>query len=104
MTHLFAVFLLLLLGWFWLDSLRAREFAIEICKAACAQHDIQLLDQTVALQHLRLAWPPDGVRVRRTYRFEFSTEGLARHRGHLTLLGLTLEELHFDLPGTSVEA
>ena len=37
---------LLLLGWFWLDSLRARELATEICRAACRQRDLQFLDQT----------------------------------------------------------
>jgi len=31
MSNLVAILLLLLLGWFWLDSLRARELAFGIC-------------------------------------------------------------------------
>lgn len=100
MGHLFAVFCLLLLGWFWLDSLRAREIATEICKAACAQRGLQFLDQTVALRRLGLAWPAEGVRIRRLYRFDFSEEGVGRRSGHLTMKGLALEDLSFGLPST----
>lgn len=68
MNSLWAIFILLLIGWYWLDSLRARELALGICRAACEQRALQLLDQTVALRRLRLRWTADGIRLRRTYR------------------------------------
>mgnify|MGYP001324489547 CR=1 FL=1 len=92
------IFLLLLIGWYWLDSLRARELALGICRAACEQRALQLLDQTVALRRLRLRWTTEGLRLRRTYRFEFSDAGAERYSGYLTLVGLDLEELSFGLP------
>ncbi|MBK1645568.1 hypothetical protein CKO25_13125 [Thiocapsa imhoffii] len=98
MNHLFAVFLLLLLGWFWLDSMRAREIAVEVCKAACLQRDLQFLDQAVALRRLSLAWRAEGLRIRRLYRFDFSEEGVGRRSGHIVMRGLTLEDLSFGLP------
>ena len=98
MNDLLPVFPLLLLGWFWLDSLRAREIAIGICQAACAQRELQFLDQAVALRRLRLTWRAEGVRLRRFYRFDFSEEGTGRRSGYLTLRGLHLEELSFGLP------
>ncbi len=104
MNDLLAIFLLLLLGWFWLDSLRAREIAVGICQAACVQRDLQFLDQAVALRRLGLAWRAEGVRLRRVYRFDFSEEGTGRRSGYLVLRGLHLEELSFGLPDQVADA
>ncbi len=98
MTSLSTILLLLLVGWFWLDSLRAREIATGICRAACEQRQVQFLDQTVALRRLSLRWRADGIRLRRVYRFDYSEEGVGRHTGHLTMLGSNLEQLSMGLP------
>ena len=90
MSHLLIIGLLLLLGWFWLDSLRAREIAIGLCQAACRQRDLQWLDQTVALRRLGLTWRSEGVRLRRVYRFDFSEEGMERRQGYIVMRGLNL--------------
>jgi hypothetical protein len=92
------ILIALLIGWFWLDSLRAREIATGICRAACEHHQVQLLDQTVALRRLAVRWPPQGLRFRRVYRFDFSEEGLGRRTGHVTMLGQDLIEISLGLP------
>ena len=104
MSNLLAVFFLLLLGWFWLDTMRAREIATEICKTACSQRDLQFLDQTVALRRLGLAWRSEGLRMRRVYRFDFSEEGVGRRSGYLVMRGMTLEDLSFGLPTQAQDA
>ncbi|WP_296808491.1 DUF3301 domain-containing protein [Thiocapsa sp.] len=104
MSNLLAVFLLLLLGWFWLDSMRAREIATEVCKSACKQRELQFLDQTVALRRLGLAWRSEGLRMRRVYRFDFSEEGVGRRSGYLVMRGMTLEDLSFGLPTQAQDA
>jgi hypothetical protein len=104
MSNLLAVFLLLLLGWFWLDSMRAREIATEVCKTACAQRELQFLDQTVALRRLGLAWRSEGLRIRRVYRFDFSEEGVGRRSGYLVMRGLALEDMSFGLPAQTQDA
>jgi hypothetical protein len=98
MDNLLAICALLLLAWFWLDSLRAREMATEICRAVCKQRDLQFLDQTVALDHLQLRRTDAGLRWRRLYRFDFSEEGIGRRSGYLVLLGLDLESISMGLP------
>ena len=98
MDNLFAILGLLLVGWFWLDSLRARELATEICRAACRQRDLQFLDQTVALRHLRVRRTAAGLRLRRIYRFDFSEEGVGRRNGYLVLIGLDLENIDLGMP------
>ncbi len=104
MGNLFIVFLLLMLGWFWLDSLRTREIAIGICRAACEERNLQLLDQAVALRRLGLRWTNSGVRFRRVYRFDFSEGGVGRRSGYLVLVGLNLEDFSFGLPEQSHDA
>ncbi|KAA6184053.1 DUF3301 domain-containing protein [Thiohalocapsa marina] len=97
MENLIANLLLLLLGWAWLDALRAREMAIGLARRACAKSGVQLLDQAVALRRLSLRWTRQGVRVHRRYRFEFSEEGIGRRQGHVILTGLRLESLTLDM-------
>lgn len=93
MENLLALLLLLLVGWFWLDALRARELALALVRRSCDRHGLQMLDQAVELSRLGLRWTRDGVRLRRVYRFEFSDGGVERQTGSLVLVGLRLEIL-----------
>lgn len=55
----------------WYFHLRARERANIAARAYCAQHDLQFLDESVALIRLRPSF--DGpLRARRWYRFKVS--------------------------------
>ncbi len=98
------ILLLLLIGWFWLDSLRARETAIVLSRRACEARGVQFLDQAVALRRIGLRWTRQGVRLRRVYRFEYSEEGTGRSMGYLVLRGLVLEELSLGLPSRTSDA
>ncbi|MBK1705461.1 DUF3301 domain-containing protein [Halochromatium glycolicum] len=102
--HLLALLLVLGVGWFWLDSARAREMAVGLAQRACRERDVQMLDQAVALRRIGLRWLQRGLRVRRVYRFEYSEEGIGRRTGYLVLLGLQLEELSLGLPQVSTDA
>ena len=63
MESLLAIFVLLLIGWYWLDSLRARELALGICRAACEERELQFLDQTVALRRQATQPAPEWERL-----------------------------------------
>lgn len=104
MDSLLAIFALLLLGWFWLDSLRARELATGICRAACDERDFQFLDQAVALQRLGVARTTHGLRLRRVFRFDFSEEGVGRRSGYVILRGIDLEAFSLGLPDQPKDA
>jgi hypothetical protein len=104
LASLSSLFLVFAVGWFWLDSLRAREIALGICKAACDHRGLQLLDQAVALRRLGVTWGREGLRLRRVYRFDFSEEGVGRRDGYLVLRGLDLEDLSFGLPDQTLDA
>jgi len=84
-----SVLMLIVAGaWFWLDTLKAREIALAAGLRTCGSEGLQFLDWTVAQSKLRVARNDDGqVRLRRTYRFEYSETGNDRNLGTITLLG-----------------
>ena len=84
---------------FWNDSLRARDRMLETCARVCRELKLQFLDETVALDSLRLTrsargWP-EFVRV---YSFEFSGTGNDRWQGRATLSGRRVLSVQFDHP------
>lgn len=85
------------LVWFWVDTLRARERAVQLCRDLCRRRQLQLLDETVSLHKLGLARDQHGrARLRRHYRFEFTRDGSVRDHGTVVMLGAMMESI--DLP------
>ncbi len=96
---LFALIALTFLVWFWADSMRARECALRACAQACKEINTQLLDQTVALQRIRIARDRNGRAAwLRTYRFEYSLDGAQRLRGSVIMRGRTVETVAIQSP------
>lgn len=91
MENLSTIALLIAAGWLIIDSLRASERATGLCKQLCEANNLQLLDQTVSLKRVRLHWGAEGIRLRRTYQFDCSRDGVERLSGELTLVGTRLE-------------
>lgn len=87
-----SIFLLLCAGaaaaWLW-HSHGVRERALRRVKQHCERLDLQLLDDTVALQGLkRLADAKGRRRLARVYAFEFTVTGEQRHRGSIHMFGV----------------
>lgn len=93
-----AAIVLLLAGIvFWIDSLRARELALQAGRSACERYALQFLDDTVAFARLGLGRnEAGGLRIARTYTFEFSDTGNNRRAGAIRLLGAEVEDLHLE--------
>ena len=87
----------MLVAWLFYEALRAREAAIRITKEACRQHGLQLLDDTVHGVRLRLVRDHEGVvRLRRTFQFDFSEDGVNRRSGSVVMLGARVESLQLE--------
>ena len=81
----------------WVDSLRARERAVEAGKRACARYELLFLDDTVAFARLRLRRDEEGqLKIARTYTFEFSDTGNNRRHGSIVMLGARLVDLQLE--------
>ena len=92
-----AILLLVAGSFFWLDSLRARERALQAGRSACERYALQFLDETVAFTRLRLARNEDGeLRIARTYTFEFSDTGNNRRQGSIVMLGAQLLDVRLE--------
>lgn len=98
MATLLILLMVLLVGWFWYDSLRARELATRLAKAHCAHHQVQFLDGTVASPRLSVMRSAGRLVWRRDFSFEFLAGDHQRYHGYLSLAGLRLLDLRLDSP------
>ena len=97
MWEALAIILILAGGFFWIDSLRARERALAAGRRACERSGVQLLDETVQFAKLRLARDGEGrLRLRRSYVFEFSDTGDNRRHGAIVMLGGELQDMQLE--------
>ena len=81
----------------WLDSLRARERAVQVGRAACQRYALQFLDDTVSFTRIRLGRDQEGrLKIARTYTFEFSDTGNNRRHGAIVMLGGELQDLQLE--------
>jgi hypothetical protein len=87
-----------LVTWFGFDTLHTQEVAKAIGKEICSQYQLQLLDDTVVLVHVRVKRDSRGRwGWQRTFLFEFSDSGNNRKQGTMLMRGVALEML--ELPG-----
>lgn len=72
----------------WTTARAAAERAEAVGRHACKAAGVQLLDQTVHANGLRLCRNEDGrLGLERSFRFEYSEGGDDRHLGRLVLRG-----------------
>jgi hypothetical protein len=97
MLEAVALVALVVLGWLWYDSMRAREHAVAASSLACERDHLQFLDETVECVSLRPARDENGrVALRRVYRFEFSDNGDNRRAGSIVMMGGEVESLTME--------
>lgn len=97
---------LLIMGaavWAWLESIHARDRAVIAGARLCQQSGVQLLDQSVALAQLRVTRSGGRLALRRRYRFEVSTDGSDRHRGHLDMMQRRVIDFSLPLPEAATD-
>lgn len=76
-----------LFAW-WSAARAAAERATLVGRQACHASGVQLLDQTVHGTGFRLRRRENGkLGVERSFRFEYSADGIERHIGRLVLRG-----------------
>ena len=97
MWELVAILLIIVGALLWVDSLRARERAIQAGRTACERYALQFLDETVSFARLRLARDEEGrLRIVRIYTFEFSETGNNRRNGAIVMLGQDPKDIHLE--------
>lgn len=79
---------------FWSAGRDAAERAVDYGRASCQRAGVQWLDQSVHLVRLRPRRKASGwLGWERQFRYEYSTDGLDRHAGLVTMMGRELVAL-----------
>ena len=90
--------LLALAAWLYYDGMRVRERALGVGRDYCRNVGLQLLDETVSRQRIALARDHTGqLRIRRSFGFEFTSDGERRYRGEITMLGMRVQGVQVEL-------
>jgi Protein of unknown function (DUF3301) len=87
--------LLIASAWYWLDSIAKREIAVNTGRDLAGRFSLQLLDETVSCNKIRLGRDSHGhAQLVRDYVFEVSANGTERMPCRLQLLGKHLRDWH----------
>ena len=97
MTSILILLFLALLAWFWMNSIRAKEIAMQASAGACQQIQAQFLDQTASLKKIRLVRNQNGrLGFQRTYSFDFSRDRENRLKGLVMINGHVVNKVMLD--------
>lgn len=102
-------FLLLLLSGIilgvWYGSTRARESAVGYVTRTLQDAGLQLLDGSICLYKV---WPTrmasGHIGLLRFYHFEYTANGVHRHRGVIVMAADSMEYLQYQINGQSITA
>jgi hypothetical protein len=80
-----------------MNSIRAKEIAMQASANACKQIQAQFLDQTASLKKIRLIRNKNGrLGFQRTYSFDFSRDRESRLKGLVKINGLLVSQVILD--------
>lgn len=97
MKELLLIGFIAFLFWLWRNSMMSREISFTLAKQACANLQVQLLDDTVSLNSIKLCRNRRGtMALCRVYSFEFTQSGEARFQGKIALNGLEVKDVVLD--------
>ncbi len=97
MTSILIILFFIFLAWFWLNSIRIKEIALQASEKACNQIQAQFLDQTASLEKIKFIRNKNGrLTLMRTYGFDFSRDRENRLRGHVNMTGQVVTQVFLD--------
>ena len=82
---------------YWFNAQKAKEIALGTAKDHCLAMEVQMLDDYVALNGIRLK--RDKLRkmqIQRSFLFEFSSTGYERYQGTVLMLGRRVESIYME--------
>ncbi len=97
MANILILLLLATLVWFWMNSARAKEIALQASAKACHDINAQFLDQTASLKSLKLIRTNTGrMGIQRIYRFNFSLDRISRLDGYVEINNYEVSHVFLD--------
>jgi len=93
------ILIVLLLGayLYWFNAQQVKEIALKAVRANCLSLEVQMLDEYVALNSVRVKMDQSGkIRMQRIFLFEFSSTGNERYNGVCIMLGQRVEAIRME--------
>jgi hypothetical protein len=93
------ILIVLLLGayLYWFNAQQVKEIALKAVRANCLSLEVQMLDEYVALNSVRIKRDQSGkIRMQRIFLFEFSSTGNERYNGVCIMLGQRVETIRME--------
>jgi hypothetical protein len=82
---------------YWFNAQKAKEIALGTAKNHCLDMEVQMLDDYVALDGIRLKRNKLGkIQIQRLFLFEFSSTGYERYHGTVLMLGRQVESIYME--------
>ena len=85
-TTLIVIIILIAVLYWWYNSNQRREAALKAVIKYCQEMHVQLLDQSVHCYRVQLVFLHGRLRIKSTYRFDYTVHSLDRQNCHLILL------------------
>ncbi len=96
-SDLFYIIPSVALIWYWLDGMPCKEMARRAGKVACNEAGVLFLDDSVAINKVRLKRNEAGqISLYRLYHFEFTNNGEQRSHGEVHIMGKRVVETNMD--------
>ncbi|MGZ4982284.1 MAG: DUF3301 domain-containing protein [Methylobacter sp.] len=97
LDDLILIVLLLSAYLYWFNAQQVKEIALKAVRANCLNLEVQMLDEYVALDSVRVKRDQTGkMRVQRIFLFEFSSTGNERYNGVCIMLGRRVEVIQME--------
>jgi hypothetical protein len=97
LNHVILISFLLLGFFYWFNTQKIKEIALNATRAHCLKMQVQMLDDYIAASHLWYAINKFGkIQLRYTFVFEFSSTGNDRYNGHIIMLGRQVESIYME--------
>jgi len=85
------------IAWFWMNSVSAKETALQASARACQEIEAQFLDQTASLKSIRISRDKNGRMIfQRTYNFDFTRDRENRSKGIVKIDGQVVTQVLLD--------
>ncbi|MCB1663674.1 MAG: DUF3301 domain-containing protein [Pseudomonadales bacterium] len=97
LSHLLWTFVILSGFSYWWHAYGIKQTALQQTKAYCQKMDLQMLDESIALNRVTIKRDSNGhINFIRVFRFEFASTGDERYQELTTMHGRHCQNIHLD--------
>lgn len=96
-SDLFLLLVVVVVLLLWFEQRKVQEIAVDRCRRACKEADVQFLDDIAPVWRVRFVRDSRGAwRLRRVFTFDYYTASGERRHGSIVMLGRTAVDVRLE--------